>query len=53
LNIIVTPQRLLLSKLGDTPQAGLLSSVLSGQDDFNIRVTGSLGTPRVAYNAAR
>ena len=52
LDIIVTPQRAFLSKLGDSVSEGLLSSVLSGQDNFNLRVTGSLGTPIPAFGAA-
>ncbi len=53
LDITVTPQQQLLSKLDNTGSAELFSSLLSEQDDFNLRVTGLLGTPRWAFGASR
>lgn len=49
LDIIVIPQRLFLSKLGDSFSSGLLLE----QDQFTVRVTGSFGTPKFAFGLSR
>ena len=53
LDIIVTPERLFLSKLDDKNSAGLLTSLLSEQGSFNLGVTGSMASPRYTFGAAR